>query len=362
MKPTRYIAIILMAGSSERIPGLDKPKQFYEINRKPLYLYTLQVFEDHPKIDEILVVTNREYVARVRGEVDKARLKKVKDVISGGRSRTESAYMAVEYINGKYDDREKYVIIHDGVRPFVTPEIIDKHIEKAAQKAVVCTVLPVYDSIIDQGKKKNKVNYLNREELLRMQTPQSFYIDEHVMFAYSAAFLKKTPVTDDYGILKGLGYRVKYVEGTPINFKITTMDDLNLAEQLLTHSPLKTSKSTTNQQEEKKEEPIYEPPRYEQEREQYQSPMDYKPVFGTAKEDEEEYAPEPEEVQPEPKPVPTPTPDPNVKPKLTRVIKPLGEIGKPTASDYNIDSEAEYDLHPKEEKEVTSTEKIKKDK
>ncbi len=350
MKPTRNIAVILMAGSSERIPDLEEPKQYYQINKRPLYLYTLQVFENNPKIDEILVVANREYLARTRSEIDKAHFHKVKNVISGGRSRTESAYMALEFLNETYNDREKYIIMHDGVRPFITPEIISEHIEKQSPKAVVCTVVPEYDSVIEKNKKGTKLKYLDRNSLIRMQTPQSFYLNQEVLFAYSAAFLKKLPVTDDYGILKGLGYRIKYVDGSTSNFKITTKNDLLMAENLLSKSKTTITYSPIEEKVEKKvEEPVKEESKDKTKSiASLEENNDYQPVFATQKEAEEKTAAKLEEKETSKEANPEDNSDEEQKeaPKITRVIKPLGDFSKPTAQDYEINPEDEYELHP----------------
>ena len=216
----RTAAIIVAAGSGSRF-GSDTPKQFLEINGKPVIAYTVERFQAAPSVDSILIVLAPERIA----EFDASRYSKIQDVVAGGTSRAASVLNGIKSI-----DRETDVVaVHDGARPLVTAEEIESTIAKAKETGAACLVAPVTDTIksIRGGE---IVATLDRDKLRRAMTPQAFKI-EVLRAAFENADLDAA--TDECYLVEKLGHPIAIVEGSPRNIKITHAEDLILAETLL---------------------------------------------------------------------------------------------------------------------------------
>ena len=215
----KTIAIITAAGYGKR---MGKPKQFLEIYGKPILERTISVFEQAKIIDEIIVVVNEEDVARVK------KSGKVRQVISGGRKRQDSVFNALNVL----PEDVEIVAIHDGARPFVTPEIIEQAVSEAIKVGAVVVGVPVKDTIKSVRSSGLGVrSTLNRNELWAAQTPQVFKKDI-ILKAYQDG-KDKFQVTDDAMLVEKMGKPVKMVMGSYQNIKITTPEDLIVAQGIL---------------------------------------------------------------------------------------------------------------------------------
>lgn len=216
----RTAAIIVAAGSGSRF-GSDTPKQFLEINGKPVIAYTVERFQAAPSVDSILIVLAPERIA----EFDASRYSKIQDVVAGGTSRAASVLNGIKSIDRETD----VVVVHDGARPLVTAEEIESTIAKAKETGAACLVAPVTDTIksIRGGE---IVATLDRDKLRRAMTPQAFKI-EVLRAAFENADLDAA--TDECYLVEKLGHPIAIVEGSPRNIKITHAEDLILAETLL---------------------------------------------------------------------------------------------------------------------------------
>jgi len=224
------IALILAGGTGTRV-NTETPKQFIKIYEKTIIEYTLDVFERHPKIDEIFIVINAQYVAEAEILLKKANYKKVKRVLLGGAERQDSTWAA---INACKEHPDANLIIHDAVRPMVDAEIITEVICKLETYNTVTVAIPTIDTIYEV--KENYIKHIpNRKKLMRAQTPQAF--KQHIIqTAYQAAFNQNDyTATDDCGVV------AKYLPDEPIfvvsgnerNVKITHQKDLYLLEKIL---------------------------------------------------------------------------------------------------------------------------------
>lgn len=225
----KITAIVLAAGSGSRMKSKTK-KQFMEIKGKPVIWYSLFEFEKS-RVDEIILVTGKEDNDYCKKEiVEKYNLKKIKNVVAGGSERYESVYNGLKEVTGNI------VLIHDGARPLINNEIIERSIEGTIKSDACVVGVPVKDTI----KRANKEGYIidtpNRSELWITQTPQSFKTDL-VKMAYKKMKeeLEKgnttLNITDDAMVVEEFTTnQVRFVQGDYKNIKVTTPEDIDIAE------------------------------------------------------------------------------------------------------------------------------------
>lgn len=225
----KITAIVLAAGSGSRMKSKTK-KQFMEIKGKPVIWYSLFEFEKS-RVDEIILVTGKEDIDYCKKEiVEKYNLKKIKNVVAGGSERYESVYNGLKEVTGNI------VLIHDGARPLINNEIIERSIEGTIKSDACVVGVPVKDAI----KRANKEGYIidtpNRSELWITQTPQSFKTDL-VKMAYKKMKeeLEKgnttLNITDDAMVVEEFTTnQVRFVQGDYKNIKVTTPEDIDIAE------------------------------------------------------------------------------------------------------------------------------------
>ena len=224
----RTVAIIVAAGRGRRMGG-ETPKQFLPLARRPILAHTLAAFETAEIIDEVLIVVPRADVGRCREEVvGRYRYAKAKDVLAGGRKRQDSVLIGLRAIREPCD----VVCIHDGVRPFVRPDVIEKSVRTAARLGASVVAVPVSDTIkiaTDDGFVKGTPD---RCHLWAAATPQSFRY-RLLRDAYEEAERDGFLATDDAMVVERTGAQVLLIEGTADNIKITTPEDLALARAIL---------------------------------------------------------------------------------------------------------------------------------
>lgn len=232
MKKT--VAIVLSGGKGTRMNS-DIPKQYIEVCGRPILFYTLKTFEES-SVDSIVLVCAEADKDFCRKEiVEKYGFKKVECIVAGGRERYHSVYNGLKSV----PDAE-YVLIHDGARPFVTVDIIERNIENLKDNPAVVTGMPSKDTVKiadDEG----FVSFTpNRSNVWNIQTPQSFDY-KTITDAYDKMFecedtLKERgiSITDDALVAENFSkVKLKLVEGSYTNIKITTPDDMLLAEKIL---------------------------------------------------------------------------------------------------------------------------------
>lgn len=223
----RNCAVIVAGGKGTRM-NTEKSKQFIEIKGKPLIYYTLKAFDNNPAIHEIILVLPENEVEKFKEEVIKKYvLKKSPVMVAGGKERQDSVYNGLKAIR----DCE-IVLIHDGARPFVTENIINEGIKYAKlYGASACGVIPK-DTI--KVKDENGFSSLtpDRNTLFAVQTPQCFKYDV-IMKSHEHIIKNSLKVTDDTMAVEALGGKVYLYEGDYKNIKITTPEDLIIAEKLI---------------------------------------------------------------------------------------------------------------------------------
>jgi 2-C-methyl-D-erythritol 4-phosphate cytidylyltransferase len=218
-------AIIPAAGRGKRI-GASIPKQFLEIQGRPLLHHTLTVFASCKLIDYVVLVMPRADVNEV-GKDWMNKYKIVQEVVVGGEQRQDSVYNGFNSLEKGTD----IVVVHDGVRPFTTPQMITATVEAAQQYGAAITAIPVSDTV-KQAADGFVKQTVSRDGLWRVQTPQAF---QHGLLqqAFKKAQKDSYYGTDEGSLVEYLGERVKIVPGSELNIKITRKEDLVLGESLL---------------------------------------------------------------------------------------------------------------------------------
>lgn len=224
----RVVALIPAAGRGKRM-GESIPKAFLPLGGVPLLARTLQKFEACPQIDEILPLVPGEEILHCQKEiVERFGLRKVSGILAGGAERQDSVFAGLTAIQGKAD----WVVIHDGARPLVTVELIERILAAAKEWKAAVAALPAWETVKEVSEDGEVRRTLDRRSLWIIQTPQSF--EYRLLFgAYEKAREEGFLGTDDASLVERLGVPVRVVEGEKWNLKITTPKDLALAEALL---------------------------------------------------------------------------------------------------------------------------------
>ncbi|HZN08716.1 MAG TPA: 2-C-methyl-D-erythritol 4-phosphate cytidylyltransferase [Pyrinomonadaceae bacterium] len=220
-------AIIAAAGMGARMAS-DRPKQFLLLAGTPIIFHTLKPFEQCDSIQEVIVVLPPEESAAFLALAGKHGLRKLSRVVAGGTTRADSVKRGLNAIRSA---SAGIVAVHDGVRPFVTAEQIDRVVAAAEANGAAILVAPVTDTI-KQVSGDSVVKTLERQELRRALTPQCFRYDL-LRKAYEQADVNDPALTDESALVERIGARVTTVTGNASNIKITTPEDLLLAEALL---------------------------------------------------------------------------------------------------------------------------------
>ena len=221
------IAIIAAAGSGKRMAS-ERPKQFLQLAGIPIIIHTLNAFEQCESIHEIIVVLPADASSEFLEAANKYGLRKVAKVVPGGKTRAESVKRGLTAIRSA---TAEIVAVHDGVRPLVTSDEITATVEAAKEHEAAILVAPATDTI-KQIKDETVVRTLERRELRHALTPQCFRY-ELLRRAYEQADVNDPTLTDDSSLVEKLGVKVAIVDGSSRNIKITTPQDLIIAEELL---------------------------------------------------------------------------------------------------------------------------------
>jgi len=218
-------AVIVAAGHSQRM-GMDK--LLAELGGKPVLVRTLQAFEESPLVDEIIVVTRMDTLQTVADLCHSYEIGKVTHVVCGGATRTESSLAGVSEVNKK----SKLIAIHDGARPLVTKDVILRAVYAADEYMIAAPAIPCTDTLKQIDDKGTAVGTLDREKVVRMQTPQVFRADL-IKGALTKAVEKGLVFTDDCAAAEMMGLRTHTVLGDEDNIKLTTPRDLAFAAEIL---------------------------------------------------------------------------------------------------------------------------------
>lgn len=226
-KHENHAVILVAAGKGQRMGG-EIPKQFLVLDEKEILAHTVSKWENHEQTAEIVLVVGTDDVSFVEDMVQKYGWQKVRAVVAGGAIRGDSVCNGLDALSADVE----LVSIHDGVRPFVTECAIDRAIAKAQEMGAVVVGVPVKDTVKRCDANGLVLETPKREEIWLIQTPQTFR-KELICSAYEKAKKADFAGTDDASIAEFAGYPVEVVLGDYCNIKITTEEDLLLAECFL---------------------------------------------------------------------------------------------------------------------------------
>ncbi len=231
------IAIIIAGGAGNRM-GMDIPKQFINIYDKPILLYTLEGFQNHPLVDAIEVVCIDGWETVVSAYAKQYGITKLKWIVKGGDTGQESIRNGVYNLEGLCAGGD-IIIVHDGIRPLIEPSVLTDVVRKAEQYGNAVTSMPYNEQIfvVDEKDESTTTKYIPRERIRRVSTPQAYRFDL-IDEKYHEAFEKEIGI---YGssytntMMVELGVTLHFAAGSDKNIKLTTQDDLEMFKGYLTN-------------------------------------------------------------------------------------------------------------------------------
>lgn len=217
--------IIAAAGSATRMNGIDK--QLMMLNSVPVIVRTLKAFELSPFISKIIVVTKEDSILAIEQLCEKYMISKLGAIVSGGKDRHESVLKGLEQL----DSGESKVLVHDGARPLVSQEMIKESVLGLQENDCVVCAVKINDTVKKADENGKVCDTVDRTSLYYAQTPQGFDVNLYKKASDNAD--KAIVFTDDASVMESAGHKVKIVQGSPQNIKITTPLDIKLAEAFL---------------------------------------------------------------------------------------------------------------------------------
>lgn len=221
------IAVIFAGGAGHRMNTKSRPKQFLELNGKPIIIYTIELFDNHPNIDAIVVVCLEPWIPFLLKMLKKFEITKVVSVIPGGESGQNSIYRglcaAEEYANEK-NDEGTIVLIHDGVRPLITEDTITDNIAKVKECGSCITTVPAIETVIIDNH-DDTLFIPKRSDCMMARAPQSFYLKDIIGAHRKSQEEGKIDFIDSCSLMSHYGYKLGLVQGPMENIKITTPTD-----------------------------------------------------------------------------------------------------------------------------------------
>ncbi len=218
-------AIIVAGGKGSRM-GAEKNKIFLNVLGKEVITRTIGVFEDCVCIDEIIVVTGNDDIELVREIVSRERFKKISHITEGGKERQDSVYNGLKLARGEFS------IIHDGARCVITPEEVEAVVADMKTHGAAAIGVPVKDTLKTINGDGQIVSTVDRNTTVHIQTPQGFKTEE-ILSLHNRAKKDCIAVTDDCSIFEHYGKTVHFTFGSYDNLKITTPEDISVAESIL---------------------------------------------------------------------------------------------------------------------------------
>ena len=229
-------AVLLAGGTGSRMKSIDVPKQYFEINGIPILIYTLKTFVKVNCFDYIYIAIDnyyKDYVNSLLGEYFDEKIISKITLVNGGNERIDSIHNVIKSIEVNEINDDDIIVIHDGVRPFVTEKIIMDNINGAKDYGATVTSVPVNDTILlsTDGDYVDRIPI--RKTLFNGQSPDSFNLKTFIELENNLTEEQKEIITGTSQVCTFNDYPIKMIEGDTINFKITTDADLELAEHII---------------------------------------------------------------------------------------------------------------------------------
>lgn len=228
------IALIIAGGTGARM-GQDIPKQFLTVNEKPVIIYTLEAFQNHPDIDAISVVCVKGWEQVLLAYCKQFNISKIEYIMEGGENGQSSIRNGITKLHEKYGEND-IVLIHDAIRPMVSQTIITDCLNVTKEKGCAITCIPCAEAMLQTTDGSSSDSDYPRANLKRTQTPQGFYVDK--LFDLHARALEKgiTNSIASCTLMVEMGEKVYFSQGSEKNIKLTTVEDIDIFKALLAAS------------------------------------------------------------------------------------------------------------------------------
>ena len=218
------IALIFAGGTGQRMNSKSRPKQFLEMHGKPILIYTLEYFENHSEIDGICVVCLKGWEDELRKLLDVYRINKVKWITSGGETGHDSIYNGLKVLESECS-MDDIVLIHDGVRPLISSELISANIDSVNKYGNAITVEAAAESVVVVDEKDSTISNMPRRDLSKIaKAPQSFYLRD-ILEVHRQAQVEGFKSIDSAHLMNRYNKKMYTVDSTPFNIKIATPAD-----------------------------------------------------------------------------------------------------------------------------------------
>lgn len=227
------IGVIFAGGIGQRMKTTNRPKQFLEMHGKPIIIYTLEIFENHPEIDAIVVACVKEWIPYLNELLERFHITKVKKVVPGGETGQMSIYNGLAAAKELAGEEKSVVLIHDGVRPLINATVISDNIRSVKENGSAITSAIVKETIM-VVKDDNSIDYVPDRAYSRVaKAPQSFWLDEIMAVHHKAQEEGIRDFIDSCTMMKYYGHNLYLIDGPYENIKITTPDDFYTMRALL---------------------------------------------------------------------------------------------------------------------------------
>jgi 2-C-methyl-D-erythritol 4-phosphate cytidylyltransferase len=231
------IALIIAGGNGQRMHQ-DIPKQFINVEDKPVIIYTLEAFQNHPDIDSIYVVCLDGWHEILSAYAKQFKIRKLKNIVNGGSNGQASIKNGVLAINEKYNGND-IVLIHDAIRPMISQGIISDNIAKCKLYGSAIASISCGEAMLETVNKNESTSYYDRDKLMRAQTPQAFPLNK-LIWAHEESL--KRGITNSVAsctLMIDLGEKLSFSAGSEKNIKLTTPDDIDIFKALLSTKTIK---------------------------------------------------------------------------------------------------------------------------
>ena len=229
-------AVLFAGGVGSRMTNSKIPKQFIEVKGKPILVHTILAFENNPNIDGVVVICLESWIKKLEEFIKNFDLKKVKWVVPGAETGQQSIYNGLKIIYDNSEDASKdIVLINDGVRPFVSDELINKCINVVKEKGSVVTICPVPETIVEVPNNSDGeiISIPDRSRWFLSKAPQGFILKDIIEAHNKSIKEGRFDCTNSAELMKRYGHRLYTVIDSPNNIKITTPIDISLMNTIL---------------------------------------------------------------------------------------------------------------------------------
>ncbi len=227
------LAVIFAGGMGVRMNSKAKPKQFLTMHGVPVIIHTLEVFENHPEIDGIVISCLEGWIEYLKNLIEKYHLRKVKKIVPGGRTGQLSIYEGLKAARELAGDENAVVLVHDGVRPLITETVITDNIRCVREHGSAITSVKVKETIMEVDDEGRILYIPDRAHSRLARAPQSFWLQDIYKTHLQALREGKTDFIDSCSMMKHYGKKMYLIDGPQENIKITTPDDFYIMRALL---------------------------------------------------------------------------------------------------------------------------------